>query len=89
MPVFYSRASGRVEPTEKQIMYQQSENLDTFLLYVLDEWKKHHSAIKGNPDYDAEALFVQIHKKQADFADFTEVWLSQTDYRVFELFLYA
>lgn len=66
MPVFYSRASGTVEPTEKQIMYQQSENLDTFLLYVLGEWKKHYPAIKGNPDYDAEALFVQIHKKQVD-----------------------
>ena len=28
--------------------------------------EKTSSCIKGNPDYDAEALFVQIHKKQAD-----------------------
>ena len=64
MPVFYSRASGTVEPTEKQIMYQQSENLDTFLLYVLGEWKKHHPAIKGNPDYDAELCLCRFIKNK-------------------------
>ena len=55
--------------TEQQLEYtkllRQSILQDAIEGKLTAEWRKSHPVIKGNPDYDAEALFEKIQKEKA------------------------
>ena len=59
-----------VTETEKQFEYakQLRQNIlqDAIEGKLTADWRKSHPVIKGDPDYDAEALFEQIQKEKTD-----------------------
>ena len=59
-----------LEEAEKQKNYIQQlrQNIlqDAIEGKLTADWRKSHPVIKGNPDYDAEALFEQIQKEKTE-----------------------
>ena len=59
-----------VAETEKQFEYtkQLRQNIlqDAIEGKLTADWRKNHPVIKGDPNYDAEALFEQIQKEKTD-----------------------
>lgn len=63
----------KTEELQKEID-SQKENVKLLRQNILQDaiegkltagWRKSHPVIKGNPDYDAEALFEKIQKEKA------------------------
>ena len=52
--------------TQKQYVKQLRQNIlqDAIEGKLTADWRKSHPVIKGNPDYDAEALFEKIQKEK-------------------------